>query len=53
LVGCLPLQCHRATAIITLRTYPVNIFKKLGVASCPKAVLHALKRDWLTLDNLF
>jgi len=48
LVGCL----FGATAIIALRTYPVNIFKKFGVASCPKAVLRALKRGWLAFDNL-
>jgi len=41
-----------ATAIITLWICPVNIFKKLGVASLTKAVLRALKRGWLTLDNL-
>ncbi|MFC1864806.1 response regulator [Chloroflexota bacterium] len=36
----------------TVQTHLVNIFKKLGVNSRTQAVLNALKKGWLTLDNL-
>jgi len=37
----------------TVQTHLVNIFKKLGVSSRTQAVLNALRRGWLTLDNLY
>ena len=36
----------------TVQTHLVNIFKKLGVGSRTEAALHALKKGWLTLDDL-
>jgi len=36
----------------TVQTHLVNIFRKLGVNSRTQAVLDALKKGWLTLDNL-
>ncbi|GAI81212.1 unnamed protein product, partial [marine sediment metagenome] len=36
----------------TVQTHLVNIFRKLGVSSRTQAVLDALKKGWLTLDNL-
>ena len=36
----------------TVQTHLVNIFRKLGVSSRTEAVLHALKKGWLTLDDL-
>ncbi len=36
----------------TVQTHLVNIFRKLGVSSRTEAVLYALKKGWLTLDDL-
>ena len=36
----------------TVQTHLVNIFKKLQVNSRTQAVLHALTKGWLTLDDL-
>lgn len=36
----------------TVQTHLVNIFKKLGVGSRTEAAMHALKKGWLTLDDL-
>ena len=36
----------------TVQTHLVNIFKKLGVSSRTQAVLYALRRGWLCLDDL-
>jgi NarL family two-component system response regulator LiaR len=36
----------------TVQVHLGNIFSKLGVASRTEAVLHALRKGWLTLDDL-
>ena len=36
----------------TVQVHLGNIFNKLGVASRTEAVLHALRKGWLTLDDL-
>ena len=36
----------------TVQTHLVNIFRKLGVGSRTEAVLRALRKGWLTLDDL-
>ena len=36
----------------TVQFHLVNIFGKLGVGSRTEAVVHALKKGWLTLDDL-
>lgn len=36
----------------TVQTHFVNIFRKLGVSSRTEAVLHALREDLITLDDL-
>ena len=36
----------------TVQTHLVNIFRKFGVNSRTQAVLNALKKGWLTLNNL-
>ncbi len=35
----------------TVQTHLLNIFRKLGVNSRTQAVLYALKKGWITLDN--
>jgi len=35
----------------TVQTHFINIFRKLGVSSRTQAVLYALSKGWLTLDN--
>jgi len=36
----------------TVQTHLVNIFRKLGVSSRTQAVLDALKKGWITIDDL-
>ena len=36
----------------TVQTHLVKVFRKLGVSSRTQAVLHALSRGWLTMDDL-
>ena len=36
----------------TVQTHLVNIFKKLAVSSRTQAVLYALKKGWLCLEDL-
>ena len=36
----------------TVQTHLANIFKKLGAGSRTEAALHALKKGWLSLDDL-
>ena len=36
----------------TVQTHMANIFKKLGVGSRTEAVLHALRKGWIILDEL-
>ena len=36
----------------TVQTHLGNIFTKLGVHLRTEAVIHALREDWLTLDDL-
>jgi len=36
----------------TIQTHLANIFEKLGVGSRTEAALHALKKGWLSLDDL-
>ncbi len=39
-------------SVRTVQSHLVNIFARLGVGSRTEAVLHAVKRGWLTLDDL-
>ena len=36
----------------TVQTHLVNIFRKTGVSSRTQAVLYALKKDWITINDL-
>ena len=35
----------------TVQTHLINIFRKLGVNSRTQAVLHALRKGWITLND--
>jgi len=36
----------------TVQTHLVNVFRRMGASSRTQAVLHALKKGWITLDDL-
>jgi DNA-binding NarL/FixJ family response regulator len=35
----------------TVQTHLVNVFRKLGINSRTQAVLYALRKGWITLDD--
>jgi DNA-binding NarL/FixJ family response regulator len=40
-----------AISVRTVQVHLSNIFDKIGVGSRTEAVLHALRRGWLTLED--